>query len=96
MEKIIVNATNTDFNRKLEKAFYEVKSRANVISFMLSNPSYDETTFKSYHDDYVNKTIEYERLKKETSKVYNLAQYGEKASWNFNFEDDQIVVTIHD
>lgn len=80
-----------DLVNQLEKLQYEVDARRGLIEFLL-NKNYDITsgTFKEYHDEYVNKHVEFEQLKNQITTSYVAPLLTEEelktALWNVDFE----------
>lgn len=99
MKTIIINADNTELNTRLERAYNDVSARQSVITFMLNSGSFnniESETFNKYHNEYVEKYIEYDKVRNEVGEYYKLTQYGNNAYWSINFQTQTITVTINE
>lgn len=99
MKTIEINADNVELNTQLERIYNDVSARQSVITFMLNSESFNNVnseTFKKYHDEYVEKYIEYDKIRNKVGEYYGLNKYGNNAYWSINFQTQTITVSIND
>lgn len=99
MKTITVNANNVELNDKLERAYQDLLARQSIITYMMNSSSFnnmDTDNYKRYHQEYVEKFIEYDKIRNDVTKYYGLNKYGNNAYWSIDFSTQTIIVTIND
>lgn len=99
MKTITVNANNTDLNNKLERAYQDLLARQSIITYMMNSTTFnniESENYKKYHQEYVEKFIEYDKIRNKVGKYYDLEKYGNNAYWSIDFSTKTITVTIND
>lgn len=99
MKTITIKADNTTLNDKLERSYQDLLARQSIITFMMNSTSFNnmETdNYKKYHQEYVEKFIEYDKIRNQVGKYYDLTKYGNNAYWSIDFSTQTITVTIND
>lgn len=99
MKTITVNANNVELNDKLERAYQDLLARQSIITYMMNSTSFnnmDTDNYKKYHQEYVEKFIEYDKIRNKVGKYYDLEKYGNNAYWSIDFQAKIITITIND
>lgn len=98
MKTITINANNIKLNDKLERAYQDLLARQSIITYMMNSTSFnniDSDNYKKYHQEYVEKFIDYDKIRNEVGDYYDLKKYGNNAYWNIDFSTKTITVTIN-
>lgn len=99
MKTITINADNVELNDKLERAYQDLLARQSIITYMMNSTSFnniENENYKKYHQEYVEKFIEYDKIRNKVGKYYDLVKYGSNAYWSIDFSTRTITVTIND
>lgn len=80
---------------RVKRLQYEVDARRGLIEFLLNKQcDINSNTFKDYHDEYINKHVEFEQLKQLITNTYvapNLtAEELKHTTWNIDFETNEL------
>ncbi len=99
MKTITINADNVELNDKLERAYQDLLARQSIITYMMNSTAFnniENENYKKYHQEYVEKFIEYDKIRNKVGKYYDLVKYGSNAYWSIDFSTRIITVTIND
>ena len=85
--------------KKVTETMKTVYSRFQNIAagkFVAAESDIESENYKKYHQEYVEKFIEYDKIRNKVGKYYDLEKYGNNAYWSIDFSTKTITVTIND
>ena len=94
--KAITLVEHEDILNKLERAYYEVQGRQNIINFMIVNGMSENKNFQTYWDTYLCYLKVYENFKEEFRVTCVLPLVGENFEGNWEVDFNRKEVKIYD
>ena len=91
--KMVTLDVPKELSNYVESLAYEVKSRADIISFMISHGMASTGDFKAYHDEYTQFYMSYEMAKNEISEKYVKPRFP-NCTWRLEFSESRIYVEV--
>lgn len=94
MAKIVKTHNYRDEVNLLRRAHFEVKSRENIIQFMISNNQQNTDFYKAFWSEYVEAVSAYEDAKYEfkLNCIDKIMGYNYTDKWSINFEKKELII----
>lgn len=79
---------------ELEKLHYEINARQGLLSYMMTMMQKDNNdAFQKYHNEYIDLSKQYEKLKLAISQKYVMPIYPDKkVTWNLDFDTCELTI----
>lgn len=79
---------------KLERVYYEVQGRQNIINFMVSNGMTENKNFQTYWDNYLHYLRVYEDFKEEFRVTCIIPLVGNdfEGNWKVDFNRKEVII----
>lgn len=85
-----------EFRNYIEGLFYETRTRADLIQFMLMNDIKDPQKFEKIHSEYIKFYVQYQLCKQMLEEYYLKPQFKKMTSWNLDFRTKEVTVNAED
>lgn len=94
MKKIVKVYDYKQETNALRRAYFEVKSRENIIQFMINNNQQNTDFYKTFWSEYVDAVSDYEEAKYQfkLNCVDKIMEDDYTGQWYINFETKELTI----